>query len=293
MKFHLPACLVASAAFSFFPTVNADGIRGKESNQRRVLGRDQPATYLVQEIQYEHDESGRRLKLFEGRPERLDAVELDGGMIYTIVGKIPPGWAVSGQGVMLPAKAVIDDATATITLPNSNGNGGGGGGARHLEGDADVPKAENAITEDQERNLAELRRQLAVVTGNKSVLAVRVIASDGQYGSTPDYLECKVFGSIGANTCGDNYNLKSAYSACSFGKLNIIKAANKTSLKTTVTNISNGVVTVTLPTTSIAQGDGTMRNAVTSALKSAFGVEANKLANHLMYCLPPGTMSGK
>jgi hypothetical protein len=101
-----------------------------------------------------------------------------------------------------------------------------------------------------------------------------------------------VFGSIGANTCGDNYNLKSAYSACSFGKLNIIKAANKTSKTKTVTNISNGVVTVKV-TTSIAQGDGTMRNAVTSALKSAFGVEANKLANHLMYCLPPGTMSGK
>ena len=101
-----------------------------------------------------------------------------------------------------------------------------------------------------------------------------------------------MFGSNGANTCGDNYNLKSAYSACSFGKLNIIKAANKTSIKTTVTNISNGVVTVTLPTTSTTAGDGTVRNAVTSALNSAFG-SATSLADHLMYCLPPNTMNGE
>jgi hypothetical protein len=288
MKLHLPAWLVASTAFSFSPTVNAAGIRGKEPDQRRVLERDQPATYLVQDIQYEHDESGRRLNLFKGRPERLDAVELDGGMIYAIEGFTPPGWTVSGQGVVLPANAVIDDATATITLPNSNG----GGGARHLEGDADVPQAENTITEDQERNLAELRRQLAVVTGDKSVLAVKIIASDGQYGFTPEHLECKVFGTNPANTCTDSYNLKSGYGACSFGKLNIVKAANKASGNSFVSDVSNGVVTVTLPTTSTSQGDGTMRNAVTTALNNAFG-SATSLANHLMYCLPPNTMSGK
>jgi len=279
MKLHLPAWLVASTSFSFSSTVNAAGIRGKESNQRRVLERDQPATYLVQDIQYEHDESGRRLQLFDGRPDRQDAVELDDGMIYTIEGFTPPGWTVSGQGVILPANAVIDDATATITLPNS----GGGGGARHRQ---------HTITEDQERNLAELRRQLAVVTGDKTVLAVKIIASDGTYGFTPEHLECKVFGTNPANTCGDSYNLKSGYGACSFGKLNIIKAANKSSGNSFVSDVSNGVVTVTLPTTSTTAGDGTMRNAVTSALNDAFG-SATSLANHLMYCLPPNTMSGK
>ena len=36
-----------------------------------------------------------------------------------------------------------------------------------------------------------------------------------------------------------------------------------------------------------------MRNAVTAALNSKFGVSSpSQLASHVMYCLPPGTMSG-
>ena len=83
-------------------------------------------------------------------------------------------------------------------------------------------------------------------------------------------------------------NLASQYGACSHGKLNIVKAPNQTAGGLT---INNGVVTVTLPT-SVTAGDVTMRNAITSALQTAFGQPPYQLVDHLMYCLPPGTMGG-
>jgi len=290
MKLRIAAWLLASTAFSF-STANAAGVRGKDSNtsnqQRRVLQGNKPAKYLVQDIQYEHDESGRRLNLFQNLPEKLDTVELEDGLIYTVAGGfVPPGWTVSGQDIFLPPSTIIDDATATITLPNS-------GSDRLLEGDAYVPEVESTITEDQERNLSELRRQMAVVTGQKTVLAVKIVVSDGAYGFDPSYLECKVFGTTNgsADNCNDSYHLTNGYSECSYGKLQLTKAAARTG-SGNVSSISNGVVTVTLPTTSTTAGDGTVRNAVTSALNSAFG-SATSLADHLMYCLPPNTMSGE
>mmetsp|Transcript_23984 Transcript_23984/g.47645 ORF Transcript_23984/g.47645 Transcript_23984/m.47645 type:complete len:619 (-) Transcript_23984:88-1944(-) len=289
MKLRIAACLLASIAFSF-STANAAGVRGKDSNtskqQRRVLQGNTPAKYLVQDIQYEHDESGRRLNLFQNLPEKLDTVELEDGLIYTVAGGfVPPGWTVSGQDIFLPPSTIIDDATATITLPNS-------GSDRLLEGDAYVPEVESTITEDQERNLSELRRQMAVVTGQKTVLAVKIVVSDGAYGFDPSYLECKVFGTTNGSesNCNDSYHLTNGYSECSYGKLTLTKAAARTG-SGNVSSISNGVVTVTLPTTSTTAGDGTVRNAVTSALNSAFG-SATSLADHLMYCLPPNTMNG-
>ncbi|KAL7457308.1 hypothetical protein ACHAWC_008828, partial [Mediolabrus comicus] len=290
MKFHLSSWLIAAASFSSFHPTSVDaavaGIRGKDKQQRRVLQGNRPAKYLVQDIQYEHNESGRRLK--QDQPHKIDTVELENGLIYTVEGKVPHGWTVSGQDIKLPTGTVINDDTATIILPNAAGNG------RLLEGEGDaVPKVESALTKEQQRNLSELnrQRQLAQVTGDKSVLAVKIVLSDGQYGFDDSYLECKVFGTSNGSNCGDTYHLANAYRDCSYNKLRFNKAADKTSGNGNVSNISNGVVTVTLPTTSTSQGDGTVRNAVTSALNTAFG-SATSLADHLMYCLPPNTMSG-
>ena len=41
-----------------------------------------------------------------------------------------------------------------------------------------------------------------------------------------------------------------------------------------------------------SQGDGAMRNAAVAELQNVFGVSAQSLADHVMLCLPPGTMSG-
>ena len=302
MNLRLATWLLATTTALMPSTANAAGVRGKDDQdkqQRRVLQEGQSATYLVQDNEYGHDETGRRLNLFGNRrgPEKLNTVELSNNLIYTVEGFIPPGWQRSGQDVFLPPATIIDDETATITLPNSNGNGNGRGNnkgkGRLLEGKADViPKVESALTEDQERNLSELNRQLAVVTGQKTVLAVKVVLSDAAYGFADSYLECKVFGTSNGGACGDTLHLANAYSACSFGKLQLGKAADRTTGSGNVSNISNGVVTVTLPAFSASQGDGVVRNEVTNALNAAFG-SATSLANHLMYCLPPGTMGGE
>ena len=57
------------------------------------------------------------------------------------------------------------------------------------------------------------------------------------------------------------------------------------------TNIANGVVTIEVATNT-AEGDGPMRNAITAKINEVFGQSPNSLADHVMYCLPPNTMSG-
>ena len=45
--------------------------------------------------------------------------------------------------------------------------------------------------------------------------------------------------------------------------------------------------------TLVGAGDGVMKNDITAALNAKFGVSSpTALATHVMYCLPPGTMSG-
>jgi len=47
---------------------------------------------------------------------------------------------------------------------------------------------------------------------------------------------------------------------------------------------------VTINRNVLGVSDGIIRNAVTSALNAQFGVSSpSLLADHLMYCLPPGT----
>jgi hypothetical protein len=58
------------------------------------------------------------------------------------------------------------------------------------------------------------------------------------------------------------------------------------------TDITNGVVDIKVPYSKSA-GDSVVRNAVTTKINSVFGVGSPvELANHVMYCLPSGTMSG-
>ena len=55
---------------------------------------------------------------------------------------------------------------------------------------------------------------------------------------------------------------------------------------------SLGAVTVTV-SSATSDGDGTMRNEITAILNAEFGVSSpTALANHVMMCLPPGTMNG-
>lgn len=159
----------------------------------------------------------------------------------------------------------------------------------------EVPTGTTINREDQTMNLSgspilvnsdpsERRlRRIPKTTGDKTVLAVRVIATNSAFSKTETELATSVFG--GPN---DFVNLKSQYSACSHGKINMIQRADLNGL---TSNIANGVVTlyVDMPT---EVGHSTMVNEVSQELNREFGLSVNEIADHVLYCLPPGTFNG-
>ncbi|KAL3935128.1 MAG: hypothetical protein SGBAC_009290 [Bacillariaceae sp.] len=128
-----------------------------------------------------------------------------------------------------------------------------------------------------------LQRKLANVTGDKTVLAVRVTASNSDVSFNEEDLSKSVFG--GSN---DFVNLKSQYAACSHGKLTFQKRADMNGL---TTSIRDGVVTirVNLP---FQVGYMTLVNEVSKKLIDEFGMAFTGIANHVMYCLPEGAFGG-
>ena len=129
----------------------------------------------------------------------------------------------------------------------------------------------------------EARRKLAVTTGTKEMLAVRVIASDASTTSSESEISDAWFG-----TSGDAVNLKSQYEACSYNKLQINPANTSDVSPANTTDVSNGVTTVTISNTVNGTANGVIRNAVTAALGSSFTSQFD----HVMLCLPPGTSGG-
>jgi hypothetical protein len=144
-------------------------------------------------------------------------------------------------------------------------------------------------TDGQEENE---RRNLAVVEGRKAILVVRVIADGGTTTANEDELALNVF--------DDSVNVAKQYKACSHGKLNVIKAPPRDNTNNNPgdgeTKIMNGVTTVKVSSPTGPDNDrnrhAVMREAITVRLKENFGVNAKNLADHVMYCLPAGTMDG-
>ena len=115
--------------------------------------------------------------------------------------------------------------------------------------------------------------------GTRSVLVVRVIAVD----KTTTASESQLAESVFANQ-NDSLNLQSWYNQCSYNQLNFVPASG--------TGINGGVTTVFVPS-STTDGDSVMNNDIAAALNAKFSVTSpNQIANHVMYCLPAGTMSG-
>jgi hypothetical protein len=134
--------------------------------------------------------------------------------------------------------------------------------------------------EMEERERRRRLRQLAT-TGSKTVLVVRVQATDATSTLTETEIGDYVFGDDGSTL-----NLKAQTEACSSDALTINKAS---ALTGATTSISNGVVTVSV--SAAASGTETaMINAITTALKTEFSVlSVHDLADYTMYCFPPGT----
>ena len=141
-------------------------------------------------------------------------------------------------------------------------------------------------TDEQERNVEQLHRHLYSTTfGDKTVVAVRVVVKDGAYYQSEDHLRDKVFG-----TNGDQFNLKSAYAQCSANQL-IFNPKENTSGNNGA-SINNGVLTITLPNMETKDGEGAIRNEVTSEIQSLFG-NLPSVADYWMYCIPSAAWNGE
>ncbi|CAJ1949103.1 unnamed protein product [Cylindrotheca closterium] len=126
-------------------------------------------------------------------------------------------------------------------------------------------------------------RQLAKTQGDKTVLAVRVVASNSDTTHNAEEISHAIFG--GPN---DHVNLKSQVHACSHGKLNFERRPD---LDGVDTNIRNGVVTIKVIMT-VEVGHSKIVNAVSQEILRQFDKTHMDIADHVMYCLPIGAMDG-
>mmetsp|Transcript_1254 Transcript_1254/g.2744 ORF Transcript_1254/g.2744 Transcript_1254/m.2744 type:complete len:810 (+) Transcript_1254:238-2667(+) len=303
--------IIALSALGFdLNSVAADaplGLRGRKNDDsprqqligsihdnRKLLETDRTGTFLVKHINY----GGNQPKTHgngKKKPHRTMNIELDNGLIYTLE-NVDPTWVESksgkglksgkgkisiGQGAIMSgasidlqggAPQVIDEDEEKIKW-KSGTTYSNTGGRRHLEDD----------DAQQMRNLEQLHRLHYNTTfGEKAVLAVKVITADAEYEFTEEYLSERVFG---AGTNG-TMSIASQYSACSHNQLNLVPATRP--------GISNGVVTITIPTnTSEAADKYEIVNNITLAINAAFGVSnPSIIAKHVIYCLPPDAYDG-
>ena len=229
--------------------------------QKRKLKRwKKPCVALVED---------RQLRIGSGAKRAAQLVcEIDSGETYTV--NVPEHWLQeeikkgkirSGLHIKMPKDAYYDEERAEIKMST-------------LPAMASAPVGEEPST----------RRELAVLEGAFSVLVVRVVAKNGVATTkSEEALANSVFGKF-----GQAVNMKSQYDNCSHSKLQFEMAANKNGISSN-TKIRNGVTTIYVDT-SIRDGDSVMRNAITERLNSEFKVsKPDKLADFVMYCLPPGT----
>jgi hypothetical protein len=104
------------------------------------------------------------------------------------------------------------------------------------------------------------RRKLAIVTGTKPILAVRVTDVNGlAYPHSAAVMSDNIFG-----TDGDEVNLKSQLEACSMNQLIIEPGAS-------VHNTAPGIIDVEISIDITTSGRAAVRNAVTTAVEAKLG----------------------
>lgn len=136
-------------------------------------------------------------------------------------------------------------------------------------------KDDNVFDSGGERHL----QVIPTVGVTRSVLVVRTRTTDSVVTATVAELSDAVFG-----TSGDPVNLSSQFDACSFGSM-------KFEPVTGLASVVNGAIEVTV-TNSTSDGDVKVSNDVAQTLARTFNVEsASELADHIMICLPGGTMT--
>lgn len=211
----------------------------------------EPCTAYVEEIMAEKDIASLQCVTPSGMDYDIPHVDTD-----WIRKKQQTAELFSGETLLeIPDNTIIDLNTQTLLL--------------------DGPPT--LVNEIQVRNR---HRHLSKTTGARTVLVVRIRASNTETSVSEAQLSSDVFGGN-----DDEVNLRSQYLACSHGKLEFRKAADRNGRSA---RIRNGVVTISV-SSSTGVGDRNMVNAVNTELNRQFLTHSANLANHVMYCLPPGT----
>jgi hypothetical protein len=191
------------------------------------------------------------------------------GMVYNvpnvdkkwITEKKSAGELISGETVLeIPSDTMVDMKTYTLQLSSP-------------------PGLSNDLDDDTRSRRRQLRKLAA--KGKKTVLGVRIVATNAITSLSADELADDIFG-----ISGDTMNMKSQFMDCSFNQFELNQAADRTGQ---TASIQNGVTTVEVDLAT-SDGSSAMLNAVTEQLLTEFSTEAKNLADYIMYCMPPGTM---
>jgi len=118
------------------------------------------------------------------------------------------------------------------------------------------------------------RRRLASATGTRSVLVLRISSND----ATPGYSASQIYNYMFDTSQPDSQpSLKSQYSRLSFGKLNFVPT-------------QYGVMEVPVSMNANGASSATIRDAAITYVTSRYGVTSmTDLADHVVFCIPPGT----
>ena len=265
MKFHHTYWLAAAASASFFPgSVDAaGGLRSSDHPDRRLQGNGngngngnrKSCIILLKKIHFDNNTEKDEIDCYADMKYNRLSADLE----EKVKKDMKEGKVKSGSTVL-----------------NLDGSYDINGDGRRMLHVSDV----DSIT--YEDFVPNHGRSLAVL-GTKNMLAIRVVAADATTSSSSAQLSDSWFG-----TYGDPVNLKSQYTACSYGALTCNAASMTTS---TGVDITDGVYEVTISENVSGADNNVIRNAVVAAGNAALGnMEAQ--FDHVALCLPPGTNSG-
>ena len=180
-------------------------------------------------------------------------IQAEQGQNQALLAKLKRGELVSGES-LLDLPNVVLSMDKKIVLP---------------------PGLEVRVTTPAGAN----RRKLAVVTGNKPILAVKVFdVNNLAHPHTPAQMSDNIFG-----TNGDPVNLASQLNACSMDQLNIV--TDYDSSVSTALLSATGVLEVNIGVDLTTNSRATIRNAVTAAVQTKLGVSLPGPFQQVMYNL--------
>jgi hypothetical protein len=178
--------------------------------------------------------------------------------------------------LLIPAGAQPEFASVQPRGPKNNHKNGKEGNSGATEEATDVGNSTND-------NVFDYRREL--LSGDRTVLAIRVTANDKKTSFSQKRLSNKIFGSR-----GDAINLSERFDTCSYGQVTMSPYSGTTFKGTTIPDTARvGVVTIDINKNVGGSKDGDIRDAVLDAAEAQLG-NLERQFDHVMLCLPVRTV---